>query len=553
MTVRRLSAIVILAALIVACGTKHTPEYAGVDLAALQAHAAEFEKDDDAVDDPSSAADGRAIEYVRKYFQSLGLETIVQSVPLVRLIPTETKAQLRRVTGTQPVPTLGTSADILLLSGQQEEHALVDADLVFAGYGIVSPEYDRDDYKQVNVEGKIVVVLDGSPMTGEHDELGDLGETYYGTASYKFTEAARHGAAATIVVKMSGPAAWSALRADVSGAFYDVDAAAKPQNADPTIRIGGWVSQAAAERLIKSFDETLDLAAMVLRAHELGFQPIPLPDLRATLEVTSTLARFNSHDVIAVLPGQTPEHVMVAGRWNRIDPAAWRHVGHSASILSPSTGVLDERDETSRIGAAAIDDDGSGAVVVMETARRMAARQPRPTRGVVFMVSTALKPGILGIQYYVNHPPPSAPIDQMIAAIFLDRGDLAGSSSRIGKIGMADSALSQIAREAAIEQGRLLGADESPERRFYYRVSRAAFAQAGVRAIYLTTRPEAGAAGESSPPVQRDAVLGVAPAAAPPANPSRDPSLLVMITERVTEATNLPPRRAPSRPSKQSK
>jgi hypothetical protein len=499
-------------------------------------HAKAFEADDNPVDDPGSPGEIRAMQYARQYFESLGLKTFVQSVPLVQMVPTATAVRLYGPKGgSQDVDVTGANA--LIWAGQQKEHIAIDSDVVFAGYGIVAPEYNRNDYKNVKVAGRIVIVLEGSPHHGERDDLGVLGETHYGTRFYKFAEAARHGAAAILIIHTDQSMPWEHIRREASGSVIDIDQAAQGSGGDPKTEVEGWLSLPAANRL---FGMTgVPFETVVAQALELAFVPVTIPGIRVSLDLTSTVARFHSQDLFAVLPGQSNEYTMLAGRWNRIDPDAWTHDMPPPSAGPPGSPGYEAALARQRAIDLA-DDDSTGAAMVLETAQRLVAARRQPLRSILFMVTTAMKAGIVGLEYYVAHPPPMYPTERLTALTFIDRADLEGTSRRVGKIGAeADGTLSQITREAAIEQGRLVEIDQDMETRFYYTLSQEVLEARGVRVIYLTTRPEEDVAGKLRHIAEPD--QGPKPPVVPP-DPSRDAAFFATIMTRVANATNWPPR-----------
>jgi Zn-dependent M28 family amino/carboxypeptidase len=508
-------------------------------------HLKQFEINDNPVDDPGSPGELRAIDYVKKYFESLGLETFVQTVPLVQMVQSAATVAVHGPNGEALVNPDANGVNFLIWAGQQKEHISIDASVVFAGYGIVAPEYHRDDYKSVNVAGKIVLVLEGSPHTGERDDLGILGETHYGTRFYKFAEAARHGAAAVLIIHSDPETPWAVIRAEASGSVISVDASAPGVPRQQKSEVEGWLSQPAAQRLVTL--TSLDYAGLVTEAHELAFTPVTLPAIGVRLDLESSVLRYQSHDVIGILQGRTNEYLMMAGRWNRIDPDAWTHTFTRPASSDPAAAIAAAKAQ--RLADLA-DDDGTGAAITMETAERLVDSGEQPLRSIAFMVTTAMKSGTVGLEYYLARPLPMYPVNRLTALLFLDRGDVTGASGTVGKVGTdSDGALSQITREAAIEQGRLLMIDQDVETRFYYTLGQEALTSKGVRVIYLTTRPTAGDKGdvphvvtdvsdqtnETDTPAERPA----------PADPSRDSELLARIMLRAANATNWPARAVP--------
>lgn len=517
------AAVVLLSCAFVAgCGVSYPPTVDTSDRA--HQHVAAFGGLDIRNEAPGGPGERGAIEYARAYLTSLGLQTSLQSTPLISMVPTRWSVTVRR-SGGAVADSDARGDHFLVWPGHQDDQVTVSAGIVFAAYGIVSPEYNRDDYKDVDVRDKIVLVLEGTPRTLDRSDLGLLGETYYGSRQYKFAEAARRGAAGVLIVHDDREESWADIRATSAGTVLDIDRRASGHADEPRAQVEGWISQPAARRLFEL--AAVDVTATLARARELAFRPIPLPGLEISIDLLSRFVTHTTNDVFAVLPGETPEYVMLAGRWNRLDADAWAHLD----------------DETALVAETHLpDDDGSGAAVVLEAARRLVATGTRPKRGIVIMVATAHKPGLLGLEYFTEQPPASLPLDQMTALIFMDHADLQGTSSRVGKIGSnADEALSQLAREAAVEQGRLFELDGDRNKHFYYTFGQAELGRDGVRTIFLTSRPqEDGTNRMLRDLARRDHMVGLVKA--PPAGPWHDPALLANIALRAAGATNWPPR-----------
>ena len=519
MTSRWLAPAALLAASIAgaSCGVAHTSAFGSIGFA--DRHLAAFTAADIKGEDPGGLGEVRALAYARNYLESLGLKTFLQPVPLIRMVPITSKVVFHGPKGGS-LDISATGENFIVWPGLQEAHVQFDAAVVFAGYGVVAPEYQRDDYKVADVKGKIVIVLEGPPMTGDRDDLGMLGDTYYGTDTYKFTEAARHGAAGVLIVPKD-QSAWTDIQTTTNGSVIELDRRAMTGHDDPAPQVEGWLSRPAVERL---FGLTgLDFATQLTQAHELAFKPVPLIGNQITIELESKITRYPSNNLIAVLEGKTSEYVMLTARWNRVPISG----AHSAPT-------------------ALMGDDGSGAAAVLDAARRLSQEHPRPLRTVVFLIATGLEPGVIGLERYTENPPASLPLDQMTALILMDHADLEGKSRRVGKIGVDDdTALSQIARDAAIEQGRLLELDDDPERSFYYAAAETEFGRTGVRALYLSVPPMKDSRDRRLRDLsRRDKAVGLE--TPHDAAPWQDPLLLTNIVNRVANATNWPARIEPA-------
>jgi len=498
-------------------------------------HIEEFAAAKELFDGPGSEGEVRAMQYAQQYFDEIGLDTVVQSVPLVRMIQTSTDVYVR-VPQPDGAPNTWAldGANFVVWAGQQQEQvALSAAPVVFAGYGIVSPEYTRDDFKGVDVDGKIVLVLQGSPHTADRDDLGALGEAYYGRPFYKFEEASRQGAAGVIIIH-DELEPWDDIRAEFADEVITIEDA-DAMLAQATVE--GWLSRPAARSLLEQ--ASLDLDHLSLKARQLAFQPTELDGVRVDIAISSTIERATTQNVIALQRGELPEWVMLGARWNGLPTEAISAVTDAA--MSPG--------ESNTFG------DGSAAAAVMEIARRLVARFPPgqdPRRGIVYTISTALAPGMVGLRYFSDHPSIPAPgpgddleelpLDKTRGHIFLDHAAPGHASHAIGKIGTGSGrVLSHMIRSVAIQQRRLVVLDQSVERRFYYSYSQSAFARHGVPTLYLTTPPDH----EHLTPVQADAQTEGAAAAE---SFNLDASLLVELLTMMANTTHFPRESPPLRP-----
>ncbi len=535
-------AVLLAVFLIVTAGACGVSEQEAPDLAVdVQRHIDAFKSFDTIGDDPGSPRQQEAIQYAKGYLESLGLKTQLHETPLVRMHSTKTTLLVSGPNG-RGLQTNSISDNFIVWPGRQAEEVTLDAGVIFAGYGVVSPEYNRDDYQFVDATGKIVLVLDGWPHSTGRDDLGVLGSSYYGTPQYKFTEAARQGAAGVLIINGDVEMPWAERQEESRKSIVDIRAAEKGSNDAAQAQIEGWLTQSAAAQLFALAGRNFETESR--RAIDLSFQALELEQVNLNLEMTSVIETYASQDVLAVLPGAPSEsgYVMLAGRWNRLDPDIWHEFVPQQRAKNP----IRQRVETREDREDERRDDGSGAALVMEAARRLVAEDTRPIRSIVFMVATALEPGIIGLEHFVEHAPKSLPADQLAAMVFLDHGHSEGTSPVVGKIGTeSDNALSQIARGAAAEQGRLLELDDRRKRHIYYQFAQTALVKDGVRTLYLTTPPRADATARTLKYLAlRDGVVGLSlpTATRAPVGPTRDATLLANIIRRVANSTNWPPR-----------
>ncbi len=348
-------------------------------------------------------------------------------------------------------------------SGVQTETAAVnDAELVFVGYGIEAPEYQWNDFKGVDVKGKVLVVLNNDP---DWDPKLFEGKTrlYYGRWTYKYESGARHGAAAVIIVHTTPSAGypWQVIQTGWSGERFEL-----PAEGEPRIQLKAWTTEEAARRLVKAGGQDLD--KLVAAAKKRNFKPVPL-GVRTSIRLENTVSRVRTANVVGVLPGSDPkleDEVVVYS-------AHHDHLG---------IGPPDARGDKIYNGA---EDNAAGCAQVLGIAHAMAALPQRPRRSIMMLFVAAEEQGLLGSLYYANHP--TVPAGRIAANINYDGGNFRGRTRDLTAIGYGKSSLDAVARAVVEKQGRRLVPDQFPDRGYYYRSDQFSFAKIGVPALYFDT------------------------------------------------------------------
>ena len=353
------------------------------------------------------------------------------------------------------------SDDYIAGSGVQTPGAAInDAALVFVGYGIEAPEYKWDDFKGVDVKGKVLVMLNNDP---DWDPKLFAGKTrlYYGRWVYKYESAARHGAAGVIIVHTTASAGypWQVVQSSWGGEQFEL-----PAEGEPRIQLKGWATEDAARRLVKAGGQDLD--KLIAAAKSRSFKPVPLA-LRTSISFDNKVSRVRTANVAGVLPGSDPklrEQVVI----------------YSAHHDHFGIGEPDETGDTIYNGA---EDNASGCAQVLAIARAMAALPERPRRSILMLFVAGEEQGLLGSRYYSLHPT-FAP-GKIAANINYDGGDYRGRTLDLTAIGYGKSSLDGIARALVEKQGRTLVPDQFPDRGYFYRSDQFNFAKIGVPALYF--------------------------------------------------------------------
>ena len=421
---------------------------------------------------PGTKGEDLSVDYITRQFKAVGLQpgntdgTYIQNVPMVGITADPaTSLVFRKGDVTQ---TLAFKNDVVAWTKRVRETVRVDAsDVVFVGYGIQAPEFQWDDYKGVDLAGKTLIVLINDPpirSTSDPSGLdpaifGGRAMTYYGRWTYKYEMGAEKKAAAVFIVHETGPAAYpfSVVQSKVTEQF---DLASPDDNMD-RVAIEGWITLDQARKLFALAGQDLD--SLKQRAATREFTPVSL-GVKASMTINSRIRRINSRNVVGKLPGSDPvlkdEYVVYTAHWD--------HYGIGPEI------------DGDRIYNGALD-NATGVAGMIEVARAFARRPVPPRRSLLFLSVTAEEQGLMGSEYYVQHP--IYPLNRTLAAINMDGLNIYGRAKDLTVVGLGASDLDDYAREAAAAQGRVLRADPKPENGGYFRSDHFPFAKQGVPAI----------------------------------------------------------------------
>jgi Zn-dependent M28 family amino/carboxypeptidase len=434
---------------------------------------------------PSSLGEEKTIAYLRREFERVGLRpgnagAWFQEVPLVAM--TADRAVALTVSGPDGVQRYRRGDDFIAVTRRIVPRSSVDSsELVFAGYGIVAPEYGWNDYAGLSARGKTVVVVVNDPgfATGDTTLFHGRTMTYYGRWTYKYEEAGRQGATGVLIVHETEPAAypWEVVTGSWGGEQFGL--VAKDSNMSRAA-VEGWLHVDAARRLFRqanlSYDSLRALAA------QRGFRAIPL-GLRASVAVTNRIRFSTSNNVLALLPGsgRPDEYVIYMAHWD--------HLGRDPSLGGDQiyNGALD---------------NASGTAGLLLLAKAFASLRPSPARSIVFLAVTAEEQGLIGSAHYAQNP--VYPLDRTVAVINMDGLNHIGPMRDITVIGYGNSELDDYLVEAARVQRRTVKPDAEPEKGFYYRSDHFNFAKAGVPALYTDAGVDHVERGEAYARAERD-------------------------------------------------
>ncbi|WP_394823145.1 M28 family peptidase [Pendulispora albinea] len=423
---------------------------------------------------PGSQGDEATRRYLAEEFTKLGLSpggeggTFLQNVPLVGIraeVSSPIVFSSQKAAGT--TLSLDAPNDMVITSGVQDPEVKISAaEVVFVGYGMVAPEYQWDDYKDVDVTGKIVMVMNNDPSTDDA-LFGGKTRLLYGRWDYKYEQAARKGAKGAIIIHTDVSAAypWQVVVTS-NHAVENFQLPPSPQ--DRRIQARMWATEEASRKIAALGGEDLD--ALRQAAEKRDFRPRPL-GVTVNVGIRNTLRNMQTANVAAVLPGSDPE----LGREAVIFTAHHDHLG----IGAPKNG------DSIYNGAV---DNAAGVAQILAIARASTQITPKPRRSFVFMLVGGEEKGLLGSTWYCQHP--SFAPGRIAANINTDLANVFGRTHDVGYIGLGKSSLDEVVRTVARAQGRVLHGDANPDRGMFYRSDQFAFAKVGVPGMYIKGGPD---------------------------------------------------------------
>ena len=411
---------------------------------------------------PSTKGDLLATSYIASEFKAMGLEPAgesnfyFQQVPMIGISVKPFSLDLRK--GANSI-SLKFVDDFVGFSGTHDKSVILkDIEVVFVGYGIEAPEQNWDDYKGYDVKGKILLMLNDDPPSGDPSFFGGKGRTYYGRWTYKFEIASRKGALGAIILHTTPTAgypfqvwqsSWSREQFDLEG------------DATAPLKLKGATTEEATRRCIAMAG--FDLSKLQQDATQKTFKPVPLGiKLSATMKISAR--RLETRNVVGVLrgsdPGLSKQYVVFSAHHDHLG------VGRPVRGDSIYNGALD---------------NASGISMMLNMARAFSIMNPRPKRSLVFAAVAAEEYGLLGSQYYANHP--TVPLKDIVANINTDGMNIWGKTSDITFLGWERSSLKEDVEAVARELQMMISPDAYPEKGFFYRSDHFNFAKVGIPSL----------------------------------------------------------------------
>lgn len=419
---------------------------------------------------PGSRGDRMARDYLVEQLKALGLQpgaadgSWQQPFNLVG-VTAEQPAVWRFAKDGQET-TLKQWDEFIVASGVQAERAAVaDAELVFVGYGIQAPEYQWDDYKGMDLRGKVLVMLNNDPSWDPELFAGET-RLYYGRWSYKYESAAAQGAAGAIIIHTTPSAGYpfQVVQTSWTGEQFELQAGDEPR-----MQVEGWVSEDAARKVIAMSGHDLD--ALREAADNRDFAPVPL-GVSTSIAMDVSINRVESANVLGLIPGSDPE----------LNDEVVIYTAHHDHL---GIGTPDASGDNIYNGAM---DNASGVAQLLAITRAIKALPEAPRRSILIAFVGAEEQGLLGSMYYAANP--TFPPGKIAANINYDGGNIWGHTHDLTFIGLGKSTIDGIVKGIAAQQNRVVKADQFSDRGYFYRSDQFSFAKIGVPALYLDTGTE---------------------------------------------------------------
>jgi Zn-dependent M28 family amino/carboxypeptidase len=404
-----------------------------------------------------------AAEYIATQFALYGLKpaadggSFLQKVPLVGL--TTQPETTFSIVGAGEEMKLKPADEYVATDETQQPTNDIDADIVFVGYGIEAPEYNWNDYKDVDVRGKVLLMFVNEPPSDDPKFFTGKALTYYGRWTYKFEQAARKGAVAALLMHKTGldPYGWDVVRNSNTGerSYLKVEG--------PALKAAARVQESIVRKMLESAGKNLD--DFLKQANSRDFRPVVLP-LKLKAHIVTKVRPFESSNVIGFVPGSHPqlkdEGVLYTAHYD--------HLGIRAG--QPGDNIYN--------GAM---DNASGCGILLELARAFASSAAKPKRSVYFAAVTAEEQGLLGSKYLGQHPP--IPAAKIALALNYDDVPALGVPEETQVIGAERTSFYPTVRQIARQQRLAIVPDAHPNEGHYYRSDHFSVARVGIPAFSI--------------------------------------------------------------------
>ena len=338
------------------------------------------------------------------------------------------------------------------------------SEMIFVGFGIVAPEYGWNDYKNLDVRGKTVVILVNDPgfWTEDPNLFKGKAMTYYGRWTYKYEEAARQGAAAVLIIHETEPAAypWGVVENSFTGPQIDL---IRSNLTTDRVKLEGWITYDVAVKLFS--DAGLDLEEYKMKALSANFQAADMGDLQLNANFSNSIRTSNDENLIGIVKGKNrpDEYILYMAHWDHL-------------------GQIKTQDSLDNIYNGAVD-NATGVAAILEIAEAFSDPDTRPDRSIIFLAVTAEESGLLGSAFFAENP--AVPLSSIVGGINFDALFPTGPARDITVVGLGSSEMEDILRAIASKSGRYLVPESRPEWGIFFRSDHISLAKKGVPMLYL--------------------------------------------------------------------
>jgi len=406
-----------------------------------------------------------AAEYIATQFALYGLKpagengAYMQKVPMMGIV-TEPDSTYSLIPAKGDAMPLSNKDEIVAMDETGDTSTTVDAPIIWMGYGVDAPEYKWNDYQDVDVKGKILLMLVNDPPSDDPKFFGGKAMTYYGRWTYKFEEAARKGAAGVLLIHKTEMASygWDVVRNSWSGerSYLRNDPA-------PKLKVASWVQLDVARKLMQDCGMSLD--DQIAAAGKMGFKAQPLP-ARFKAHIVSKVRPFDSNNVAAMLPGSDTrlkdQGVMYSAHYD--------HLGIVPGM--PGDNIYN--------GAQ---DNATGVGILLEIARVFSETKVQPKRSMYFVSVTAEEQGLRGSEYYGKHP--TLPAKMLSLDLNYDDVPPLGIPQEVTVSGAERTSFYPTVENTAKAFGLSIVPDSNPGAGHYYRSDHFSLARVGVPAFSI--------------------------------------------------------------------
>ena len=432
----------------------------------IHQHVKELSSDEFEGREPGTLGGELTKQYITKSFISSGLEPIQEDflleVPLSKMEVNLQRSFLKFNKGNDEKVLVPGEETVFWSKRVKEEIEVKESEVLFIGYGIVSPEYNWNDYEGIDVKGKTLIALINDPGFKTQDPYLFNGNamTYYGRWVYRFEEAARQGAEALIIIHETEPASypWKVVQNSWSGKQIDLK---RPNLGMDRIKVEGWITNEIAEELFNQAG--LDLDQMKKEALKRSFKPVPLKGVEMNAKLSNNLSFSISHNVAGLKVGSKnpEEYVLMIAHWDHLG----KRESHSPSNDQIYNGAVD---------------NATGVAGILELANSF--KDETLDRSLLFLAVTAEESGLLGSQYFGEYPP--IELANIVAGYNFDGVLPIGKTKDVVVVGFGASELEDILEEELSKIDMYITPDPAPEKGFFYRSDHISFSKKGVPMLY---------------------------------------------------------------------